>query len=182
MHGSESRGRAVVAALDTMAPPALTQMWTISTMNPDGASRLERTNSHGVDLNRNWPFGWNPRYSANRYYPGPYAASEPEVRAMLAFLDHLDPALIVSFHQAFNAVDQGSGKAYVWSARLAVALHLTMYVVPCDVGPCLGTMTSWFNHYHRGAAITVERPASVSTAQARRFALGTLAVVRQLSS
>ena len=38
MHGSEQRGRAVVAAVNGMAPPAQVQVWTISTMNPDGSA------------------------------------------------------------------------------------------------------------------------------------------------
>ena len=106
--------------------------------------------------------------------------TEPETRAMLAFLNHLDPGLIVSFHQHFNAVDQGSGKALAWSQRLSKALALRLLVVPCNTGPCYGTMTQWFNATHRGAAVTVELPATVTTAMARRFARGTLSVVASL--
>lgn len=180
MHGSEQRGRAVVAALDTMAPPAQVQVWTISTVNPDGSAVGRRTNAHGVDLNRNWPYRWSPAYATRDFYPGKRPLTEPEVRALLAFLDHLDPGLIVSFHQHFNAVDQGTGKALVWSQRLASALRLRLLTVPCNTGPCYGTMTQWFNATHAGSAVTVELPARVTTAMARRYATGTLAVVAAL--
>jgi predicted deacylase len=180
MHGSEQRGRAVVAALDAMAPPAQVQLWTISTMNPDGSAVGRRTNAHGVDLNRNWPYRWSPAYATRDFYPGKRPMTEPEVRAMLAFLNHLDPGLIVSFHQHFNAVDQGSGKALAWSQRLAKALTLRLLVVPCNTGPCYGTMTQWFNATHRGSAVTVELPARVTTSMARRYARGTLSVIATL--
>ena len=180
MHGSEQRGRAVVAAVNGMAPPAQVQVWTISTMNPDGSAVGRRTNAHGVDLNRNWPYRWSPAYATRDFYPGKRAMTEPETRAMLTFLNHLDPGLIVSFHQHFNAVDQGSGKALAWSQRLSKALALRLLVVPCNTGPCYGTMTQWFNATHRGAAVTVELPATVTTAMARRFARGTLSVVASL--
>jgi murein peptide amidase A len=180
MHGTEQRGRAVVAALDTLTPPAGVQVWTISTMNPDGSALGRRTNAHGVDLNRNWPYNWSPAYATRDFYPGKHALTEPETRAVLAFLDHLDPALIVSFHQHFNAVDQGSGKAYPWSKKLAAALQLRLLTVPCNTGPCYGTMTQWFNATHRGSAVTVELPARVTSTAAMRFARGTRSVIASL--
>ena len=177
MHGSEPRGRDVVAAIRRLAPPAQVQVWTITSLNPDGAARGSRTNAHGVDLNRNFPYLWSPR-STNRTYfwPGPRATSEPETRAMMAFLDSLRPDLLVSLHQHFNAVDVGSGRARPWSMRLAAALRLRAVSVPCSTGPCTGTMTMWFNHGHPGSAVTVELPAAVPASLAAAYARGILQV------
>lgn len=177
MHGSEPRGRDVVSAMRSLAPPAQVQVWTISTLNPDGAARGRRTNAHGVDINRNFPYIWSPRYSSRLYfYPGAAPATEPEVLAAMAFLDQLRPDLIVSLHQHFTAVDLGSGKTRVWSLRLSAAMHLRAVVVPCSSGPCSGTMTAWFNHGHPGAAVTVELPSSVPRALAAAYARAILRV------
>jgi predicted deacylase len=177
MHGTEPRGRDVVAAVRRLAPPAQVQVWTIVSMNPDGAVRGRRTNAHGVDLNRNFPYLWSPRFTSRTYFwPGRAPATEPEVRAMMVFLDRLRPHLVVSLHQHFNAVDLGTGRARAWSLRLASALHLRAISVPCSTGPCAGTMTQWFNHEHPGSAITVELPASVPASLATSYARGILRV------
>jgi predicted deacylase len=177
MHGSEPRGRDVVAAVRRLAPPAQVQVWTITSVNPDGAARGRRTNARGVDLNRNFPYAWSSRYTNRTYFwPGPRAASEPETRAMVAFLDQLRPDLLVSLHQHFSAVDLGSGRTRVWSLRLAAALHLRALPVPCSTGPCAGTMTMWFNHGHPGSGVTVELPAAVPASLAAAYARGILRV------
>jgi protein MpaA len=181
MHGSEPRGRDVVASVRRLAPPAQVQVWTITTMNPDGAARGRRTNARGVDLNRNFPVAWSGRTSNRTYFwPGPAPASEPEARAMMVFLDRVRPDLVVSLHQHFDAVDLSSGRIRTWSLRLAAALRLRARVVPCSTGPCTGTMTQWFNHEHLGAAVTVELPLAVSSALSAFYARGILRVAAAL--
>ena len=179
MHGSEPRGRAVVRELRRHPPPGQLQVWSISTMNPDGARLRTRRNARKVDLNRNFPDRWRRTYTARTYYPGPRPASEPETRAFMALVDRLRPDLIVSFHQAFRSVDVGNPKTRTWSRRLARALHLPMTVVPCR-GPCAGTMIGWYNRGYTGYAVTVELPARVPVARARFYAKATLAVARML--
>lgn len=181
MHGSEPRGRDVVRAMGALVPPTQLQVWTISTMNPDGAVRGRRTNAHGVDLNRNFPYAWSSRDS-NRflYYPGRAPNTEPEVRAMVAFLDQLRPDLIVSLHQHYSAVDLGTGRVRAWSVRLASAMRLRSLVVPCRSGPCSGTMTAWYNHGHAGSAVTVELPLRVPPVLAAAYARSILRVAAML--
>jgi predicted deacylase len=177
MHGTEPRGRDVVRAMTALAPPARMQVWTISTMNPDGAARGRRTNARGVDLNRNFPYIWSARYSSRYlYYPGRAPATEPEVRSMMSFLDRLRPDLVVSLHQHYAAVDLGSGKVRPWSLRLASAMRLRSVVVPCRSGPCSGTMTAWYNHGHSGVAVTVELPLTVPPTLAAAYARAILRV------
>jgi protein MpaA len=85
--------------------------------NPDGLLRdsSQRQNENGVDLNRNFPSAdwselaleyWRERTGSNeRRYPGPYAASEPEVRSLVEEILTFKPDIIVSVHAPFHLVD-----------------------------------------------------------------------------
>lgn len=71
----------------------------IPCLNPEGFSIGERTNSAGVDLNRNFPSpDWSPEAKAPRYNPGPHPASEPEVQAAIKAIELYKPNLIIHFH------------------------------------------------------------------------------------
>lgn len=181
MHGSEPAGRRVVSHLRGLTVPAGVQVWTVSTMNPDGSAAGTRRNAHGVDLNRNFPQGWLPTYTSRTYYPGPSPASEPETRLMMRFLDRLRPDLVLSLHQAFDAVDTGNPKTAAWARRIAAAFGLPTAAVPCR-GPCAGTLTGWFNGGYAGQAVTVELPADVSDARAARYARAVLSLTSDLAS
>ncbi|MCX7978755.1 MAG: DUF2817 domain-containing protein, partial [Bdellovibrionaceae bacterium] len=55
-------------------------------LNPDGYREKKRTNSRGVDLNRNFPSpDWSPKSEQPRYFPGESAGSEQEVQAMTSY-------------------------------------------------------------------------------------------------
>lgn len=85
--------------------------------NPDGLLRLpsERTNAHGVDLNRNFPSPdwhretreyWVRRTGRNpRRYPGPSPLSEPETRWIARQIGAFHPDVIVSVHAPHRGVD-----------------------------------------------------------------------------
>src|SRR4051812_15310814 len=67
IHGDECAALPVIAAL-RRAHPRGEDLWVIPTANPDGLAHRTRTNTHGVDLNRD--FG---------------AKREIETRALVAF-------------------------------------------------------------------------------------------------
>jgi len=83
-----------------VSPPADRRVIVLAMANPDGYRRIEhdlvadrrrfrRTNSHGVDLNRNWPTAFlpRPRWLAGINWPGPAPCSEPEIAAIVRMLD-----------------------------------------------------------------------------------------------
>ena len=127
--------------------------------NPDGTARHTRQNAHGVDLNRNYPYHWKRLTGATN--SGPRAASEPETRAMMAFLRQVRPAYVVSFHQPLHGVGRTVHRGAAFVRRLHRGLHLPVKSFNCD-GVCHGTMTEWFNAHFGGVAVTVEYGRGVS--------------------
>lgn len=89
--------------------------WRIVPMlNPDGLYAKTRTNSHGIDLNRNFPSrGWEeeaPKYfekvgKKDRRYPGEKPASEAETRCAIAQIKDFKPDFIVSVHTPYHVLD-----------------------------------------------------------------------------
>jgi protein MpaA len=158
MHGNEPHTRRILETLRDGRAIRGVDLWVIPTYNPDGLARGTRRNARGVDLNRNFPYKWADLDGS--YESGPRPASEPETRAVMRFLEEIDPLRVISFHQPLLGVDTDT-KDPRFARRLARALRLPRTSLDCG-GLCHGTMTMWFNHHFRGSALTVEygaRPA-----------------------
>lgn len=173
MHGSEPGGRAVVHELAAGPVPAGVGLWLITSVNPDGNRHRTRANAHGVDLNRNFPAGWQAVRSRGLYWPGPRAASEPETRGVVRFLTRVKPTAVLSYHQAFDLVDITHPRSREAGRRLAGWMGEKVAIVTC-AGPCHGTMTQWVDADLKAIAITVELDRRVSDAEARRAATAVL--------
>ena len=152
MHGNEPATRRILETLRDGRPIRGVDLWVIPTYNPDGLARGTRRNARGVDLNRNFPYRWADL--DGNYESGRRPGSEPETRAVMAFLKDVDPRRVISFHQPLHGVDTDT-KDPGFARRLARALRLPRTSLDCG-GLCHGTMTMWFNHRLDGAALTVE--------------------------
>jgi protein MpaA len=174
IHGNEPAGLAVIRRLRTMPLPPGVHLWLVPTINPDGLAAGTRQNARGVDLNRNWPVGWK-RFGRpwDGYYPGPRPLSEPESRAMRAFILRIHPALSIWYHQPLDLV-YGSDPHVAVLKRYARLSGL-----PYRRQPLLsGTATAWERKRFPAAAhFVVEFPAGhISAATARRNARAVLAL------
>lgn len=166
MHGNESRTRRILLALRNGRPIAGVDLWVVPTYNPDGLAAGTRKNAHGVDLNRNYPYHWADL--DGNYESGPEPKSEPETRAVMRFLRRVKPVRILSFHQPLHGVDLDTKKKK-FARRVARKLRLPTKTFDCG-GVCHGTMTGWYNHRFKGAALTVEYGAHPSKRTLRRLA------------
>ena len=166
MHGNEAAPSQILRALVDGLPVVGLDLWVVPTYNPDGVAAGTRKNANGVDLNRNFPYDWADLDGSYESGPGP--ASEPETQAMMDFLDTVDPAAILSFHQPLTGVDTDTKNPRL-ARRVARKLRLPTTTLDCG-GVCHGTMTGWFNHSHDGAALTVEYGANPGRARMRRVA------------
>ncbi|MEO0335623.1 MAG: DUF2817 domain-containing protein [Pseudomonadota bacterium] len=101
-HGDEPEGVRLAEELLSWLEkaPETEHPWAlIPCLNPDGYQQGKRTNGNGVDLNRNYPSkNWSPEAKQERYFPGPQAGSEPEIKALTSLTDQVSPRLFVHFH------------------------------------------------------------------------------------
>lgn len=173
IHGNEPAGAAIVRRLMGDAASRRVNLWVVPNLNPDGTSAHTRGNAHGVDLNRNFSYRWQPLTSI--FYSGPHALSEPESRFARRLITRLRPDITIWFHQAMTVVDV-SGGSHAVEARFArrVALPLGSLIrYP-------GSATTWQRHaFPSKTAFVVELPSGWLTARAARaYARAVLDVAR----
>ncbi len=166
MHGNETGGSAVISALIGGKPIRGIHLWAIRRDNPDGVLSGHRRNAHGVDLNRNFPTKWKRLYG--NYNSGPRPRSEPETRALMRFLNRVDPDYVVTMHSPLHGIDVYDAKDRPLARRLSRQMRLPIRDFDCG-GVCHGTLTQWFNANHKGACVTVEFGANPSS---RYLAIG----------
>lgn len=104
IHGDEGAGRAVIRRLAAAGAAGSTDIWLISTVNPDGSRRATRGNADGVDLNRNFARGWRASARGRLDYSGPRPFSEPESRAVRRLILRLRPRVTTWFHEPWGQV------------------------------------------------------------------------------
>jgi len=103
----------------------------VPVVNPDGLAKKTRTNSNGVDINRNFPTkNWSPKYRKKRYCPGPAPGSEPETLTVIDLIEKIHPTRIISIHQPFKVVNF-DGPAEQLANRMA---SFNGYPVKADIG------------------------------------------------
>jgi protein MpaA len=171
IHGNECAALPVVRAL-ARAHPRAEDLWVIPEANPDGTARAGRLNARGVDLNRNFPAGWRPG-PRDGYYPGPRALSEPESRALLAFIERLQPAITVWFHQPQTVV-RAWGRSRAAARRYAQAVGMRYR---SEVWPT-GAVTRWQNAHGETSFVVELAPGRLEADGVRTHVRALLHIAR----
>jgi protein MpaA len=160
IHGNEPAGIAIVRAFERQTVDTSVQWWMIEDVNPDGVAVGSRQNARGVDLNRNFPYGWRPLgHRGDAQFSGAGPLSEPESRAIAAFLISVRPTVTIWFHQHQGVVDESGGDRRI-AARFARDIGLPL----ARLTRYPGSVAGWENHQFAGtAAFVVELPAGPPT-------------------
>lgn len=151
-----------------------TSMWMIrkNGLDADGDGSVDPF--EGVDLNRNYPFGWGQEGSepwlTSQHYRGPRAGSEPETQAMMTLAKEQRFAASISFHTVGRAifvpytVDRALSPepnvAWTIAEELAAAAPAQRkdkpYVVRPNGYPVAGSDQDWHMFEHGTVALLLE--------------------------
>jgi protein MpaA len=166
IHGDECAGIRIARRLRTGEPRHFVDLWILPNLNPDGRAAHTRQNARGVDLNRNFPYRWEPG-PRGRYYPGPRPASEVETKIAMRLARRIEPDITIWFHQPLALVD-ASGRNNRIERRYARLVGLPLV----RLAPLHGTATSWQRHTIWGSeAFVVELDGgALAPRDARRYA------------
>jgi protein MpaA len=139
------------AALRSILPENL-HCAVILCANPDGLVHGTRSNARNVDLNRNFPTqNWQEGSTTSKWEEwlsstvqhstGERPASEPEVAALIQFIEEQCIEQVVSIHAPLGCVDYGGTRPWPLVEELSQRLSLP---VVSDIGyPCPGSMGTW---------------------------------------
>jgi hypothetical protein len=167
VHGDEPEGvrlaQDTLAWLQKMGEPSetgeagekVTPWVVIPCLNVDGYQRQTRVNARGVDLNRNYPSdNWSPVCEKERYFPGPYPASEPEIQGLVSLFEILHPRLVIHCHSWKPCIVATGPSARPDAERLGTS---SGYEVVEEIGyPTPGSLSRYGWHNHRIPIICIE--------------------------
>ena len=123
---------------------------TIPVANPDGLEQRSRSNSRGVDLNRNFPSrNWIRRGGRH----GDTPASEPETEAIMEAMRRFRPARVLSIHAPLHCVNF-DGPAEAIAQAMASACG---YALRSSIGyPTPGSFGAWAGNDQGIPVVTLE--------------------------
>lgn len=102
VHGDEPQGEDLI---NRYLAGNESGMLFIPSLNPDGKQLGRRTNSNGVDINRNFPTKNWELTEKNNYFGGETPASEIETKFLINVIEEYKPKLILTLHTPYKIVN-----------------------------------------------------------------------------
>ncbi len=166
VHGDEPEGIAIaegfLAWLKEAEKTQSLRSWiVIPCINPDGYKNNQRTNGHGVDLNRNFPSDdWSAKNERGpRYSPGSHPSSEPEVKALVQLIEIEKPEVIFHFHSWEPCVVYTGAPGQEYAEFLSPS---PTYPVREDIGyPTPGSLGQYGWQKHKIPVICIEEKEKI---------------------
>ena len=161
VHGDECAGTAIAALLAKRRPSKHIDLWIVQNLNPDGFAAAQRTNAHGVDLNRNFAWKWQASAVGGDpgQAPGPRAFSEPESRIARDLILRLRPQITIWYHTRRAAGRPAQVDTSVGNSTIEQRYAELVGFPPVDETQYPGGATSWeTTRIPKATAFVVELP------------------------
>lgn len=177
VHGLEHAGVDVVDELVALGANGETDLWVVRDGNPDGYALGTRGNANKVDINRNFPYNFDPTSVTPGKYSGPGPASEPETKALMKAIEIVQPKSMITLHQPYGLIDCATGPDSTFSATLANLTGLPTSCIPgswsgSPTKAFTGTITLWATHrFPELTAVAMEFAPVVTREEAKNYAV-----------
>lgn len=150
VHGDEPQGEDLI---NRYLAGNESGMLFIPSLNPDGKQLGRRTNSNGVDINRNFPTkNWELTEKDN-YFGGESPASEIETKFLAEVIEEYKPRLILTLHTPYKIVNY-DGPAKEISEKIS---EMISYPVEESIGyPTPGSFGTYAGVERNIPTITLE--------------------------
>jgi protein MpaA len=150
-HGDEPQGKYLIEEYLKTKPD--TNLCFIPCLNEYGLEHNVRTNSNGVDLNRNFPTKNWVLSEKDNFYGGIEPASEKETKFVIDILETNKPKLILTLHAPYKVVNY-DGPAKEVSEQIS---KIIKYPVEESIGyPTPGSFGTWAGIEKNIPTITLE--------------------------
>ena len=151
VHGDEYQGELLIEKY--MAETKKENILFIPCLNPDGRDLKTRTNSNGVDINRNFPTENWTLSDKDNYYGGEKPESEIETRFVINIIEKYQPKSIITLHTPYKIVNY-DGPAKELAKMIS---DIIKYPVEESVGyPTPGSFGTWAGVERNIPIITLE--------------------------
>ena len=150
-HGDEPQGKFLIEEYLKENPD--TRILFIPCLNQYGFEHKTRTNSNGVDLNRNFPTANWELTQRNEFFGGDSPASEQETKFVIETIEKYNPKVILTLHAPFKIVNY-DGDAEKLAQKISEIIN---YPVEPSVGyPTPGSFGTWAGIERKIPTITLE--------------------------
>jgi len=150
-HGDEPQGKFLIE--EYLKNNDTNGLLFIPCLNPDGMQLKTRTNSNGVDLNRNFPTKNWELTEKNEFFGGMSAGSEIETKFLMDTINEFKPQLILTLHAPYKIVNY-DGPAREISEKIS---EIIGYPVEESIGyPTPGSFGTYAGIEREIPAITLE--------------------------
>ncbi len=168
-HGDEPQGRYLIERYleefnnsESSSNIQRNSLLFIPCLNPDGMRAGIRTNSNGVDLNRNFPtLNWGKNEGENAdcdvetsdYFGGKSPASEIETKFVIEVIEEYKPDIVLTLHAPYKVVNY-DGPAAEIAAEIS---EITGYPAEASIGyPTPGSFGNYCGVERNIPVITLE--------------------------
>jgi len=149
-HGDEPQGKFLI---ENYLAHNESPLLFIPCLNPDGLAANVRTNSNGVDLNRNFPTQNWELTERNEFFGGEKAGSEIETKFLVNIIEKYKPELILTLHAPFKVVNY-DGDARGICEKISKIIN---YPVEASIGyPTPGSFGTYAGIERKIPTITLE--------------------------